>query len=207
MLERSALAGLARLARSGYGYLARTGWVKSVRAGRSIDAGGNPVPWITFPAIAFLESRVKPTMRVFEYGSGNSTLWWAARVAFVETCEHDPDWARRVEPLLPGNARLRLIALGQGSRYSRAAADTGQTYDIIVIDGRQRVDCARSCLPALEPDGVVIWDNSDREEYAAGYRHLLDHGFRRIDFTGLGPINAYGWTTSVFYRDRNCLGI
>lgn len=205
MLERSSLVGLARLVRNGY--LARTGWLKSVRLGKPVDANGEPIPWLTFPAIAFLESRVRSDMRVFEYGSGNSTLWWARRVAFVESCEHDLDWAQVVQPLLPNNARLHLLVLDQTGKYSTAMADTGRTFDVVVIDGRDRVNCARSCLQALKPDGVVIWDNSDLEEYVAGYEHLHNLGFRRIDFHGLGPINAYAWTTSAFYRDLNCLGI
>ena len=205
MFERSSLAGLARLVRNGY--LARTGWLRSVRLGKPVSANGDPIPWLTFPAIAFLESRVRSSMQIFEYGSGNSTLWWARRVAYVESCEHDPNWAQVVRPLLPNNAQLRLLALDQTTKYSTAAADAGRRFDIVVIDGHDRVNCARSCLQALKPDGVVIWDNSDREEYAEGYEHLQNLGFRRIDFNGLGPINAYSWTTSAFYRDLNCLGI
>jgi hypothetical protein len=80
-------------------------------------------------------------------------------------------------------------------------------FDIVVIDGRDRVSCARNSLGALKPDGVIVWDNADREEYRPGYQFLESNGFRRLDFAGLGPLNAYQSTTAVFYRDSNCLGI
>jgi hypothetical protein len=39
------------------------------------------------------------------------------------------------------------------------------------------------------------------------FRDLLKNDFRRLDFTGLGPINASPWCTSIFYRRKNCFDI
>src|SRR5262245_28763699 len=51
------------------------------------------VPWLTFGAVRFLESRLASTQRVFEYGSGGSTLFLARRVEQVISVEHDVRWA------------------------------------------------------------------------------------------------------------------
>jgi len=91
--------------------------------------------------------------------------------------------------------------------YCRAAEATQSKYDIVVIDGRDRVNCAKRSLDSLKPAGVFIWDNSDRPEFEEGLRALIPRGFRSLDFEGLGPVNPYTWMTSILYRDQNCLGI
>ena len=50
------------------------------------------IPWLCFSAISHLEKLVKPSMQVFEYGSGGSTLYWSQRVASLVSIEHDKVW-------------------------------------------------------------------------------------------------------------------
>lgn len=50
------------------------------------------IPWITLLAIEFLEKHLDVNMKVFEYGSGGSTLFFAKRVKEVISVEHDPKW-------------------------------------------------------------------------------------------------------------------
>lgn len=186
--------------------MGRAGWFRSRSQGMPVDANNEPIPWITYSCLRFLEGRVRPDMAVFEYGSGSSTLWWARRVRSVISCEHDSDWFERTRALVPENVQL-THASAEGQQYSREILKYQQAFDILVIDGRDRVACARNSLAALKAQGVVVWDNSDRDEYQPGYAFLVENGFRRIDFSGMGPINVYGWSTSIFYRDENCLGL
>jgi FkbM family methyltransferase len=188
-------------------FLQRSGWVDSHASRRPVDADGHPLPWYTYAAIAFLEPRVTSELDVFEFGSGFSTLWWAARAGTVSSVEHNPEWAAIMADRVPDNVTYRTVTLRANGDYCRAAAASGKRYDVIVIDGRDRVNCARQTLGALKEGGVVIWDNSDRDKYAAGYQHLVDNGFKRLDFHGMGPVMARGWETAIFYRDGNCLGI
>jgi predicted O-methyltransferase YrrM len=200
------LLALSSLQKS-YAYLKEAGWYRSARKRVSVDAAGEPIPWYTYAAISFLAERTKENMAVFEYGSGNSTLWWARRVARVVSCEHDAEWYELTKERLPSNVEYRLLELTPGGDYSASIGDYGRIFDIVVVDGRDRVNCAKKSVLGLKPDGVVVWDNSDREEYREGYDFLSANGFRRVDFSGMGPINANGWMTSVFYRPDNCLGI
>lgn len=186
-------------------YLSQSGWFNSVNTQKPVDAQGNPLPWYTYASIAFLQERTNPSMAVFEYGSGNSTLWWSQRVAHVTSCEHDLSWSTHLGPLLPNNVVYQHIPLKRGGDYCQFIQNFSNTFDCIVIDGRDRVNCSYNCLKALKADGVIIWDNSDRTEYNDGYLFLLNHGFKRIDFWGMGPINPYSWCTSIFYRPNNCL--
>ncbi|MGH7503038.1 MAG: class I SAM-dependent methyltransferase [Longimicrobiales bacterium] len=187
------------------GYLYTTGWLRSYVTGRPVTKSGSPLPWYTYPAIAFLSERVRPGMRVFEYGSGNSTLWWLSQGCDVVACEHDREWFEAVRRKTAGAAVL-VFREPTDRRYVTEVTGHG-LFDIVVIDGLHRVECAKACVPLLNDKGVVIFDNAEREEYWEGFRYLLDAGFRRLNLDGLAALNVFASCTSVFYRSSNCLGI
>lgn len=184
------------------GFLQASGWLESYRRKVPVSKDG-PLPWFTYAAIAFLQGRIGPDLTVFEYGAGYSTLWWASRVARVASCENDRAWYERMLTQCPAN--VTLFHEPRGESYWRKAAELSS--DVIVIDGRDRVECAKACLPGLRQGGVIVWDNSDRDRYTKGFDYLKGEGFRRLDFYGMGPVNFTPWLTSVFYRPDNCLGI
>ncbi len=70
----TALLAAIRLLR-GDSHLHASGWFKSALSGMPQDVHGEPLPWYTYAAIAFLAPRVSQNWCVFEYGSGQSTLW------------------------------------------------------------------------------------------------------------------------------------
>ncbi|HET6513953.1 MAG TPA: hypothetical protein VFG09_02250 [Thermodesulfovibrionales bacterium] len=190
-----------------FGLLKEYGWFKSFKEEISVDANGNPLPWITYPSIEFLSKRINSNMSVFEYGSGGSTVWWASRVKDIVSVEHNKEWYRKTLTSVPVNVKLHYIELDYGRAYSEKISEYKNTFDIVVIDGRDRVNCAKNSIAALKPEGVIIWDNSDREEYSEGYQFLLENGFRKIEFIGLAPICPFKAETAIFYRTNNCLGI
>ena len=194
------------------------GWFRSFEEHRPVDREGGPVPFMTYPAVEFLARRIRPEMTVFEYGCGASTLWWSRRVKQVHAAEHQRDWYERITAQAPPNVRIHyapLHGLGQlddgggagEESYARLALEPGIPFSIVVIDGRLRVRCARHAVEALAPDGVIVWDNSDRVYYEPGYRFLEERGFRRLEFVGIPPGLNEKSETSVFYRPGNCLGI
>jgi hypothetical protein len=71
------------------------------------------VPWLTFAAIQFLEKHLTQNMRVYEYGAGGSTLFFAARVSEVVSVEHDPVWTSKVNTLVDSyqykNVKICLV--------------------------------------------------------------------------------------------------
>ena len=184
-------------------YLVSTGWARSRRERAPVDREGRPLPWYTYPAIRFLEARMRPHFRVFEFGAGNSTRWWAERVAGVHAVEHDAGWVDRLRPQLGGNAAVEYRPVDSADY----PVPDGGPFDIVVIDGRRRNECARHAVAALAGNGVIVWDNSERERYDEGKRHLVALGFRQLDFWGVVPGNVKEIATSIFYRADNCLGI
>jgi hypothetical protein len=79
--------------------------------------------------------------------------------------------------------------LTYGGDYSKVVAAFEDSFDIVVIDGRDRVNCVLNCLGALKSNGAILWDDSDREQYLKGYDFLNANCFRRLDFKGLGQVS------------------
>jgi len=73
-------------------YLRPIGWLRSCKSKSSVDAAGHPIPWWPYAATEYLEKIVRTDHRVFEFGSGNSTLWWKSLSSNVISIDHDPDW-------------------------------------------------------------------------------------------------------------------
>ncbi|MBM9606615.1 hypothetical protein [Desulfopila inferna] len=190
------------------GYLLKSGWLRSMAESQAVDADGHPIPWITYPALDFLADRIRPFMTVFEYGSGNSTFWWSERVKRLISCEHDKEWYAEFRSKMPADITYLLRRAKGGSReYAMEITTYGSIFDVVVIDGRDRVDCAKNSVSALRPNGVIVWDNSDRDEYRDGYDFLHKAAFKRLDFWGMGALATRRWCTSIFYRTENCLDI
>lgn len=187
-------------------HLEDIGWFRSTQEGLPVDCEGNYLPWFTYPAISFLTECIREKMQVFEYGSGNSTFWWSQRVSSVVSYEHDLEWYQSLKERIPHNVEYHYCPLEHG-QYCKAIREYNKSFDIVIIDGRDRVDCAKNSLYALRDDGVIIWDNSERTRYREGLIYLKQNGFRCLDFEGHGPINVKQWRTSVLYRRNNCFDI
>ena len=187
--------------------LREDGWFESFNTKRSIDKEGNPIPWCTYSFIKFIEPRLNKDFKVFEYGSGNSTLWYAKKVGEITAVENDLDWFNKVSSSLPANAEVIYCELKNDGEYCRQVTSQNNMYDIIIIDGRDRVNCVMHSINCLSDDGVIVFDNSDLPEYVEGVSYLKGQNFRRLDFIGLSPVTAHTNYTSIFYRNNNCLSI
>lgn len=74
-----------------------------------------------------------------------------------------------------------------------------RTFDVIVNDGPDnRIDIADLLLSRIRPNGMLIWDNSERPEYHSKIAEIKNKGWHEISFFGIGPINAYASSTSIF---------
>jgi len=186
----------------------RMGWHRSVSEDRPLGDDGTPQPWYTYSALEWILPRVKPTHRVFEFGGGYSTAWYGQHAGSVVTVEHNAAWLEQVRRMVGNNVTLihREIkgdeATSEGdSVYCTAIEEYPErSFDIIVIDGMERVRCAETAPSRLRDDGIIIFDNSDRSTLRAGIDSLHQQGFGRIDFYGfvtqVGTMNC----TSVFSK-------
>lgn len=189
------------------GYLHSIGWFRAFDEQQAIDKEGNPLPWVTYSFIDFIKTRLNKNLQVFEYGAGSSTLYYAKRVGKVVSVEHDENWYKKIVGSKPENSEMIFTELITDGAYAKKAAALNEKFDIIVVDGRDRVNCCRHSINALTEAGVIVLDDSERPAYGDA-RHLLKMaGFRELSFSGISPGLFYAKATSVFYRTNNCLGI
>ena len=167
------------------GYLKKVGWFRSDKEQLPIENNGCPIPWMTYPSISFLEKRINKEMIVFEYGCGNSTLWLANRVKHVISCEHDKQWYEEMKKMIPSNVDLFHAELHIDDSYAKKITEYKRKFDIVILYGRDRVNCAKNALHSLKEGGVIVWDNSDRTSYKEGFEYLFEKGFKKIDFEGM----------------------
>ena len=189
------------------GYLYEIGWIESFKKQLPIDKEGNALPWVTYSFIDFISNRLNKTMDIFEYGSGNSTLWYAEKTNSVISIENDKQWFEKIKNSLPSNAQIYYEELVYGGKYSKFSEKLEKNFDIVIVDGRDRVNCMISAVNSIKEEGIIILDDSERKSYQDGIEFLIKKGFKRIDFWGISPGLFYKKCTTIFYKNKNCLGI
>jgi len=188
------------------GYMLQTGWLRSYYSKRSVDRQGNPIPWITYPGLRFVAEKIKKEHRVFEYGSGGSTRWYADRVNKIISVEHEAAWYKIVRDMgLPAHVSLLQRGLDQG--YADAILEQEGDFDLVIIDGRQRNACLRAALQKLSHTGIILFDNSEVPDYAESHVLMEKEGFKHLHFWGMVAITPGESCTTLFYRTNNCFAI
>lgn len=198
-------------------------WCYSLtRAHDSLAIAALDVPWWTYDAIdeveTWLTARSRP-VRVFEWGSGASTIWLARRADEVHSVEHHRGFGEHLEPSLTPypNIRFRIVEPvatttptvpsakeGNGgldfADYVRAIDAVDGAFDLIVIDGRAREACLGPAIERLADDGIIVFDNTRRRRYreAIGSAPVVA---RR--FAGLTPTLPYPDETSILTVSRS----
>ena len=171
------------------------GW-RSFECRLPVDRDGNPLPWYTYPAIEYLEQLDFSACEVFEYGSGNSSKFWAHRARAVTSVESDPAWYQTGAAALSPNQTLLLKT--EVADYAQAIRAKEGKYEVIVVDGVYRYNCAREAVDQVKEGGFILLDNADWHPATA--RFLREKGLSQVDLIGAGPVNSYAWCTSLFLK-------
>jgi predicted O-methyltransferase YrrM len=179
-----------------------------------------PIPLITSEAKKWLDSNLEKDMRIFEWGSGGSTLYFAKKVKQVVSVEHDKEWYEKIrniikedkfknidyyfkEPVKPfinffNKYKCVTFEKYKGLIFKRyvniISKFPNHFFDLIFIDGRARNDCIKKCLKKLKKDGFIILDDSERKYYDKNILNKL----RRIDFYEKDLFTCTNKQTSVW---------
>lgn len=163
---------------------------------RILDKNNDPLPWFTYPCIEYLNTLDLSDCRVFEFGSGSSTHYWANKAKSVCSVERDEKWFNDMSGRLPINAKLYFAP--DERVYCKQILEEDGLFDLVVIDGAVRYPSMQECLGKLAEDGLIIFDNIEWYPNAASF--LRNKGFVQIDFSGFTPLNAFTSCTSIFYK-------
>ncbi len=188
-------------------YLHLTGWMSSFRSNKPINLEGSPIPWMNLPVVAFLEEKLTKDLKLFEFGSGYSTHFYAKRVKTVTSLEYDQSWFQTVQEQVPSNVNMIFTPNDIDGEYCRTITKSNDRYDVVIVDGRDRVNCIKQAIPCLSEQGLIILDDSSREKYQSGIEFAKNHGFRVLNFQGLKATGFGIDQSSIIYRDGNCFKI
>ena len=197
-------------------------WLRSLKSDYLLST---PSPWITFDAINYLKTRIRPGWRIFEYGSGGSTLFWLRLGAHCVSVEHDPVWYSLIQARIELSSQMdyRLVLPSPMSSNSKPTdpADPeqyssfgipdhsfeqyvtqidsfpDQYFDMVVVDGRARPACIVHGASKVKSGGLLVLDNADRDYYLEKTRHLVRH-FTKYEFSGVIPGEFFYSQTNIY---------
>jgi len=195
-------------------------WLRSLFGFQNVEVLINlDVPWWPYSAAERIEEFLlhKPSPRVFEWGSGASTIWLANRAGSVVSVEHDQEWAVKMNALLAASKRNNTkiihvpapqtaspIVQSKKSGYEHLefanyvdAIDECELFDLIVIDGRARLDCLKKAKLHLTERGMILLDNSNRKRY-----QVFEDEFEVLILEGLTPASLWK-TQSKLFKPRS----
>jgi hypothetical protein len=136
--------------------------------------------------------RTFPHVNVLEWGAGFSTKYFTdflirAGIPYSwDAMESDEGWANHVRGLgLPGVTVT--LADKDSEEYLKPPK---AKYDLIYVDGRNRVRCLKKARELLAPGGSVLLHDAQREKYQdgfEGYSHRMVGGAVKLWHGRLGP--------------------
>ena len=177
------------------------GWMESRDSGLSIDRFG-PIPWWPYSVVHYLDQIVPTSYSVLEFGGGSSTIWWLERGNEATTIDTDSAWVDSLSKQghatgLQGKWQIQHVKdIDLGSVESILPI---KRFDIVVNDGLGDRNAAVELLNKfVKEEGLAVWDNSDRVEYREALLEFQGTKWKKLEFFGLGPVNAYCSQTTVF---------
>lgn len=206
-------------------------WLHSLNPGYLLETA---TPWLVFDAIDYLEQHLPMHSRVFEYGSGGSTLFWLRHGSSCVSVEHEAHWYALLRPQLarepsvdyrfvrPEPVATECLPLDPADPAQYASADLALrdysfrayvsqidefadgTFDVVLIDGRARTSCIMHAARKVATGGMLILDNAERSYYTAQAGDFL-RGFSRTQFSGVSPCGTEMSRTDIYMRDPDAV--
>lgn len=126
-------------------------------------------PWWCIPAIEHIESLLSKDMRVFEYGSGSSSIWFSKRVKEVISQEAHAGFFEFMTEQTASIDNSKIIYANQHNEdeYLGSIKEHGK-FDLILIDAAMRIKCLDQAKEFLTEDGIIVFDNSGWDKFQQG---------------------------------------
>ncbi len=162
---------------------------------RKISGYRPAMPWISYRATRFLDQQINREWRVIEFGSGMSTLWFAARCGYLHSIESDERWYKFVSQRLAGAKHVRY-ELRPVEQYPDVGDYADRSVDFALVDGIWRAGCVESVAPKIRAGGYLYLDNSDLEIT------IPDGDIQRAAATAINACEARGGRHKYFVDFR-----
>ncbi len=137
------------------------------------DYGDKALPIITIDALKFLIREVDKGRinSVLEFGGGGSTIWFSKQnlKKFISV-ENNLEWQKKLKTFIKNN-NCELIHKNT-PYYGVADGFDDESFDLVFVDGRDRVSCVNKSIRLVKPGGILMLDNSERKIYKEIYNKL-----------------------------------
>jgi predicted O-methyltransferase YrrM len=135
----------------------------------------NGRPWMHPKEVELINKFLGKDKIMLEWGSGGSTIYFSKRVKKLYSIEHNKEYCNKLNGLTPKNTNLYCIPpnktidiidsdFSSYENYITKTNDFKEKFDVILIDGRARVECAKQSLKLIKENGVVLihdfWNKS-----------------------------------------------
>ena len=106
---------------------------------------------------------------VVEWGAGGSTIRFSQFPTIERwySIEHHQDWYAKVSAEASAKVVVQHVPI-ESDDYVVYPKRLGLVPDLVLVDGRRRVECLRVAREILAPDGVVLLHDSSRLRYEEG---------------------------------------
>jgi predicted O-methyltransferase YrrM len=116
-----------------------------------------------------------------------STLWFAERCQEVISVESNPEWYASIARQTRDRDNVRVLYAEAKSKYLSAISDAGGRFDLILVDGLYRKDCVEVLRTHLNPNGIVVVDNTDADPDLSDSVSNLFSDSQILRFQGWAP--------------------
>lgn len=167
------------------------------------------LPWISYEAIDFLASFIKPYHQIAEYGSGGSTIFFAKVANSVLSIESDSVRVEKIAEHISNrhlsNVTLKVFPFYPNNREefrksSFLKAIEKNFYDVILIDSYDvnhnlRLDCFYFAENFIKPSGCIVVHDSFR------YTELRNNNRAKSYkvYYSFGPCRKGITTTDIYF--------
>ena len=187
-IEELHLSFLTNKLRTEYGFL------ESSKRNIPVNDKNEVMPMYTYPCYEWINSIDWTNSKVFEYGTGYSTIWWQNKNVDYHAVEDNKQWYDMIKDKTNINYKPGL------HKYIQSIYDYNYKFDVIVIDGVFRFDCIKPALDKIKNDGIIIVDNTD---WHRNSKEELDKSdLIPIHFHGFKPLHVDSETTSCYINRK-----
>ena len=167
-------------------------------------------PWMSQQEIDTILKYLKPNFTMLEWGCGGSTMFFPHYVANYYSIEHNKQWYDKVLKEKPSNVDMNFVAMNspiginrqatsyeeleKSSRstnfydYIHCPSNFNEIFDIVLVDGRARPECAKYITNYITKDSIVFIH--DYFPKVRTHYHVIEEKYTIIDSVETGQTLA-----------------
>ena len=144
--------------------------------------------WMSNLEVKFFKKHLESNQRVLEWGCGSSTIRISKLVTEIHSVEHNKDWFDNINSKIsntnislylcePDNEYVEGRHCGtfqQFETYIKKPLELGR-FDLIFIDGRARIECAKICKDISHEDTLIFIHDYRGRFYKENYQEIENY--------------------------------